>query len=69
MLISPKMDFIQRLFLYTTFVCLLCVLVGLFRPWVMLWWEDTQNRKGVLKVYGTAAVICYVLYWITTIID
>jgi hypothetical protein len=57
------MDFIQRLFLYMTVTAVLCVVLGLFNPWMMLWWEDVQNRKKVLKVYGTVVIICYALYW------
>jgi hypothetical protein len=57
------MDFIQRLFLYMTVTAVLCVVLGLFNPWMMLWWEDIQNRKKVIKVYGTAVIICYALYW------
>lgn len=63
MLILTRMDFIERLFLYTTITALLCVVIGLFKPWIMLWWEDVQNRKKVIKVYGTAAIISYGLYW------
>ena len=63
MLFSPLMDFVQRFFLYMTFISLSCLIMGLFRPWMMLWWEDTQNRKRVFKVYGTAGVVSYALYW------
>lgn len=57
------MDFIQRFFLYLSLISLLCLITGLFRPWVMLWWEDVQNRKKVIKIYGSAALISYTLYW------
>ncbi len=57
------MEFIQRFFLYVSVTALLCLLIGLYKPWIMLWWEDTQNRKKVINVYGTAALISYVLYW------
>lgn len=57
------MDFIQRFFLYMSVTALLCVVLGLFKPWMMLWWEDVQNRKKVIKVYGTAAIVSYALYW------
>ena len=36
--------------------------IGLYRPWVMLWWEDTQNRKKVIKVYGSAALLFLVFH-------
>jgi hypothetical protein len=68
MLILMAMDFIQRLLLYLTVAALLCLVIGLFRPWVMLWWEDTQNRKKVIKLYGTAAVVSYALYWVAVLI-
>lgn len=57
------MAFIQRFFLYVTAAALLCLLAGLVKPWAMLWWEDVQNRRKVIKVYGSVAVISYALYW------
>lgn len=62
------MDFVQRFFLYMTFLCMLGLFAGLIKPWVMLWWEDKQNRKMVLKVYGTSALVSYALYCITLLI-
>jgi len=58
------MEFIQRLLLYLSLTACICVCIGLFKPWMMLWWEDTQNRKKVLKLYGTAALITFTLYFI-----
>jgi hypothetical protein len=57
------MEFTERLFLYMSLTALLFLVVGLFKPWIMLWWEDVQNRKKVILVYGTAALISYALYW------
>jgi len=57
------MDFIQRFFLLMSLAALFCLAIGLFKPWTMLWWEDTQNRKKIIKVYGTAAIVSYALYW------
>jgi hypothetical protein len=31
---------------------------------MMLWWEDVQNRRKVIKLYGSIAFICYVFYLI-----
>lgn len=62
------MDFIHRFFLYLSLTSLLCLIVGLLKPWMMLWWEDVQNRKKVIKVYGTAAFISYALYWTLVLI-
>ena len=62
------MEFVQRFFLYLSLAALVCLIAGLFKPWVMLWWEDTQNRKKVFKVYGTAAFIAGVIYLILLLI-
>ncbi len=34
-------------------------LIGLWRPWIVLWWLARQNRLMVLKWYGLAAVVCW----------
>jgi hypothetical protein len=38
------------------------LLVGLWKPWVMLWWEDSQNRWKVIKLYGSSMLIFLVIY-------
>ena len=35
------------------------LLIGLFKPWVVLWWEDTQYRLKVIKIYGIAALMTW----------
>jgi hypothetical protein len=57
------MEFIQRFFLYVSVTAFVFLIIGLFKPWMMLWWEDVQNRKKIIKVYGTAALVSYALYW------
>ncbi|MEP2273934.1 MAG: hypothetical protein ABJH98_00665 [Reichenbachiella sp.] len=38
------------------------LLVGLlYKPWVVLWWHDIQNRWLVIKYYGTATVVFFLL--------
>ena len=64
MLFLGSMEFVQRLFLYLSLTALVCLIIGLFKPWVMLWWEDTQNRKKVIRIYGTAALIASIVYLI-----
>ena len=56
------MDFVQRIFLYLALVAFVCLVVGLFKPWIVLWWEDTQNRRKVIRLYGTVALIAFVIY-------
>ncbi|TRX58656.1 hypothetical protein FNH22_12310 [Fulvivirga sp. M361] len=31
--------------------------LGLYKPWIMLWWEDIQNRRKIIKVYGTSTLV------------
>jgi hypothetical protein len=57
------MSFFQQLFLYVSFTALLFLLIGLYKPWVMLWWEDVQNRRKVIRVYGLVALVSHAAYW------
>lgn len=56
------MEFIQRVLLYVSIAAAAFLLIGLFKPWIMLWWEDTQNRKKVIRIYGTVALTTFVVY-------
>jgi hypothetical protein len=40
------------------------LLAGLYKPWIMLWWEDVQNRRKVIRLYGVIGISCYSVYWI-----
>lgn len=55
---------VRLLMLLIALTALLFLLLGLIRPWMMLWWEDVQNRLKVIKVYGTVAVIFFFIYWV-----
>lgn len=57
------MEFLQQLFLYVSFTAFIFLLIGLHKPWVMLWWEDVQNRRKIFKVYGTVGLISLALYF------
>lgn len=58
------MSYVRLLLFYLSLTSLLFMVIGLWKPWVMLWWEDTQNRRKVVKVYGTLAALFYVAYLI-----
>ena len=58
------MHFFRHLVLYIAITAVIFLVVGLIRPWMMLWWEDVQNRRKVIRVYGMTAAIFYGLYWI-----
>jgi hypothetical protein len=36
---------------------------GLSKPWLLLWWRDTQTRLDVIKLYGGSAAATYFVYW------
>jgi hypothetical protein len=38
------------------------LVLGLFKPWVVLWWEDTQYRMKVIIVYGTLCAASGLIY-------
>jgi hypothetical protein len=57
------MAYVRLLFYYLTILNLVFIAIGLWRPWVMLWWEDLSNRRKVIKVYGTIAILFYGIYW------
>jgi len=58
------MELVQLFFLLLTIACLIFLVIGLLKPWAMLWWEDVQNRRKVIKVYGIAGLVCYAIYWV-----
>ncbi len=35
------------------------LLLGLWRPWWVLWWRTTQNRLQVIGLYGTLILVFY----------
>ncbi|MBX2961276.1 MAG: hypothetical protein KF687_02115 [Cyclobacteriaceae bacterium] len=41
---------------------LLFMVAGLFKPYLLLWWEDVQNRRKVIKVYGSLALLSYLIF-------
>ncbi|HYF67099.1 MAG TPA: hypothetical protein VD884_03135 [Ohtaekwangia sp.] len=59
------MYFLTNLFLYIAITASAFLLMGLFKPWVMLWWEDIQNRRKVIRLYGVIALLAYSVYCIT----
>lgn len=56
--------YLRILFYYLSFFSLLLIAIGLWRPWVMLWWEDVSNRRKVIKVYGSIGIIFLAIYWL-----
>jgi hypothetical protein len=62
------MDNVRLFFLLMSLASLMFMVAGLFKPWLLLWWEDVQNRRKVIKVYGSAALMSYVVYLILLLV-
>lgn len=62
------MEFAHKLLLYISVTALIFLLIGLYRPWVMLWWEDVQNRRKVVKLYGGISVVTYMVYFVLDVL-
>lgn len=41
---------------------MILLLLGLIRPWALLWWEDVQTRRKVIKLYGSISLVFFALY-------
>lgn len=55
---------VELLILLISLTSFLFMLLGLIKPWLMLWWEDVQNRRKVIKLYGSSGLVFLILYWI-----
>lgn len=58
------MYYVRLLILLLSITSFLFMVLGLIKPWMMLWWEDVQNRKKVIKLYGTSGLFFLIVYWI-----
>lgn len=56
------MYYVQLLVLLLSLTSFLFMVLGLIKPWMMLWWEDVQNRKKVIKLYGTSGLFFLIVY-------
>lgn len=46
------------------YTCLLILIIGIYKPWVALWWMEKQNRKLVLVYYGTSLIILILIKYL-----
>ena len=64
------MEFTRTVVLYFGVTSALLLGVGLYKPWIVLWWEDRQNRLKVIKLDGTLMALSvagyYLLPWLFT---
>lgn len=57
------MYYVRLLFLLISLTSFLFMILGLIKPWIMLWWEDVQNRKKVIQLYGTSGLLFLIIYF------
>jgi hypothetical protein len=62
--IFAEMEFTRTVVLYFAVTSALLLAVGLYKPWIVLWWEDRQNRLKVIKLYGTLIMLSMMAYFI-----
>lgn len=55
---------VRLIFWLLSWAALILLVAGLVRPWVVLWWEDTQNRWKVIRGYGLLWAGSFLLYWL-----
>ncbi|SHJ91940.1 hypothetical protein SAMN04488028_102147 [Reichenbachiella agariperforans] len=60
------MEAIHYLASFFFYLAIVTIVVGLFyKPWVVLWWMDKQNRWMVLQHYGSLAILSFLIKFIT----
>ncbi|HEX5170253.1 MAG TPA: hypothetical protein VFW11_13840 [Cyclobacteriaceae bacterium] len=62
------MELVRFILKLTAILACLLLLIGFYKPWIVLWWEDTQNRKKVIRLYGSIAIVSIVLYFLLELI-
>jgi hypothetical protein len=58
-----NMKFVESLFLLVCIAASLFLVIGLYKPWALLWWADKQNRRKILKLYGSVALLAFIIYY------
>jgi len=55
------METIEAFFEALFWIFLFITLLGLIKPWTVLWFTDFKNRKYVLIFYGSATGLIFVI--------
>jgi hypothetical protein len=58
------MYYVRLVIMLLSLTSFLFMVLGLIKPWMLLWWEDVQNRRKVIKLYGTSAAFFFIIYLI-----
>ncbi|HEX7016021.1 MAG TPA: hypothetical protein VF191_10965 [Cyclobacteriaceae bacterium] len=59
----------QHFFAFTGTLSAFLLLAGLWRPWIVLWWRSHQNRKMVLRWYGTSFLVSALAFWVVQLLQ
>ncbi|MCG8307400.1 MAG: hypothetical protein MI975_08405 [Cytophagales bacterium] len=49
-------------------IFLVVTVLGMIRPWWVLWFLDFKNRLSVLKYYGSIAVLLGLAEWVAELL-
>ena len=55
------MEFAGEVFYGISWFCFFCLVLGFFKPQWLLWWEYSQNRLKILKIYGSGFILSFIL--------
>lgn len=56
------MEVVHYLASFLFYASLVSLAIGLlYKPWVVLWWMDKQNRMMVIKYYGALMIVSFFL--------
>ena len=52
----------ELILLIAGIVSSLLLITGLFKPYALLWWQEVQTRRMVIRLYGRIAIVCFTAY-------
>jgi hypothetical protein len=56
------MKWLETFLLVVGIIGTIFLVAGLYKPWIMLWWEAKQNRRKVLTLYGSIVLVSFLIY-------
>ncbi|HLT72764.1 MAG TPA: hypothetical protein VKZ75_08940 [Cyclobacteriaceae bacterium] len=62
------MRLLQQFFLLSGVLSMLLLFTGLYKPWVVLWWRASQNRRKVFQLYGLLTLLSAGGYLVLTML-
>jgi hypothetical protein len=56
------MKWAETFLLVVGIIGMIFLVAGLYKPWIMLWWEAKQNRRKVITLYGSIVLLSFLIY-------